>query len=66
MNPSEKRALRNVIKRLRGDAQASGQVLAALNDRNLRVYLDTWVLGPLELLVKEDRTLAELKLAGDL
>jgi hypothetical protein len=66
MNPTEKRALRNCIRRLRPEPQtASAKVVEALNGP-ARIYLDTWVLGVLELLVKDDRTLAELKLAADL
>jgi hypothetical protein len=66
MNPTEKRAIRKVIKRLRPEPQtASHKVVEALNGP-ARLYLDTWVIGVLELLAKDDRSLAELKLADDL
>lgn len=66
MNPTEKRALRKVIARLRVEAEGvSPHVKEALRGP-ARLYVETWVLGPLELLIKEDRTLAELKLAADL
>jgi hypothetical protein len=66
MNPTEKRAIRKVIKRLRPEAgDASAKVVEALRGP-ASLYLDTWVIGVLELLVKDDRTLYELKLADDL
>jgi hypothetical protein len=65
VNPTEKRALRKVIKRLRPQEGVTPSIREALNGP-ARLYLDTWVIGVLELLVKDDRTLAELKLAAEL
>lgn len=67
MNKQETRTVANVIKRLeRDNDRCSGQVSAALNDKNLRIYLDTWVLPGLRLLIDEQRTAFDLKLAVDL
>jgi hypothetical protein len=65
MNPTEKRAIRKVIRRLRPEEGVSPKVREALNGP-ARLYLDTWVIGVLELLVKDDRSLGELKLAAEL
>jgi hypothetical protein len=66
MNPTEKRAIRKVIKRLRPEPQeASAKVVEALNGP-ASLYLDTWVIAVLELLAKDGRTLGELKLAAEL
>jgi hypothetical protein len=65
MNPTEKRAIRKVIKRLRPEEGVSPAVREALNGP-ARLYLDTWVIGVLELLAKDDRSLGELKLAAEL
>lgn len=64
MNKTEKRVLRNVIKRLRG-VRASNEVAEALQGV-CRIYLETWVIPPLELLVRDDRTIADLDLADRL
>jgi hypothetical protein len=67
MNKTEARAIRGVIRRLRATtADASPEVVAALNTPALRRYLDTWALSALELLVMEGRTPDALKLAADL
>lgn len=65
MNATEKRAIRKAIARLKGQEGVSPEVLAALTGP-CKLYLDTWVIGPLELLAKDDRSIYELRLAGDL
>lgn len=62
MNKSENEVIRNLIKRLRGDS-ASGQVQAHLKDRDVSIFLETWVIGPMELLVEEERSKRDLDLA---
>jgi hypothetical protein len=67
MNVNERRAIRGVIKRLTADkAGCTPEVREALQNPELRIYLDTWVLPALELLVKQDRTRQDLELAADL
>jgi hypothetical protein len=61
----EERVIRNVIKRLRGD-KASSIVEMALKGRELSLYLDSWVIPALELIIKDERTLDDLKLADEL
>jgi hypothetical protein len=61
---TEQRVLRNVIRKLGPDAQVSGEGREHL--KALRIYLDTWVIAPLELLAKEDRTSWDLRHADDL
>jgi len=67
MNKSELAVIQNTIKRLeKTNDRCSEQVSAALNDKNLRIYLDTWVLPSLRLLIDEQRTAFDLKLAVEL
>lgn len=67
MNQTEKRIIANVIHRLRAKPGAgSTAVNAALQDRNLALYLETWVIAPLEIMVKEQRSLSDLGLADRL
>lgn len=63
MNDTEKRTIRNVVEALRG-GRATDEVRAALTGP-CRLYLETWVIPALELLIKEDRTLGDLKLAEE-
>lgn len=60
MNQSEKKVLQNVIRRLKGE-HVNPQVAHHLEP--LRLWLDTWSIGPLELLLKEDRDRHDLDLA---
>ena len=57
-NKSERQVIEKVIRRLEGCdiADSHRPHLDAL-----RIYLDTWVIPPLRLLVKEDRSKAELR-----
>lgn len=63
MDATERQAIQNVIGRLRGrDADSE---VAELLRGPLGRYLEPWVIAPLELLAKEDRDSAELRLALD-
>jgi hypothetical protein len=67
MNKSEIEVIQNTIGRLSKDnGKCSGAVEEALNNRNLRIYLDTWVIPSLKLLIEEQRTRRDLELAVDL
>jgi len=66
LNKTEQAVIENVIKRLRCEPRKmpdgtvvprqSDEVRAALSDPDVRVYLDTWVIGVLALLLPgEDR-----------
>jgi hypothetical protein len=58
VNSSEQQVIRNVIRRLRGE-HSSEEVTEALTGP-ARLYLETWVIPALELLMPEHR---DLKLA---
>jgi len=67
LNKSELKVIQNTIRRLEANnARCSIQVQDALNNRNLRIYLDSWILPSLRLLIDEQRTSRDLKLAVDL
>jgi hypothetical protein len=59
MTTKEREIIENVVRRLKGEPKPNGfqsaspEVLAALHDRRLRSYLDTWVIGALECLGTE-------------
>lgn len=63
MNKSEHIVIKNCIARLRAKEGGSPHIHKLLLDPQMRSWLDTWVVGALELLVKEDRDLADLNLA---
>lgn len=63
MNKSEMKAIKKAIRRLRNeDKRLSADMVPHLEA--LRPFLDTWVIHPLNLLVKENRTLDDLKRAS--
>jgi hypothetical protein len=62
MNKSENEVIRNLIDRLRGGS-ASAEVTAHLQDRSVKLFLETWVIGPMELIAEEDRSKRDLELA---
>jgi hypothetical protein len=67
MTPNERRTIKGVIRRLDpGTAGCSPEVRKALEDPKLRIYLDTWVIPALQLLVKQDRTREDIAVAVDL
>lgn len=67
MNKSETKVIENVIRHLEKDNdRCSDAVKLALNDKNLRIYLDTWVLPAMRLLIDEQRTAYDLNLAVEL
>lgn len=51
MGKSEKKILRNVVRRLRGE-NSSPEVAAALTGP-ARLYLETWVIPALEILARD-------------
>lgn len=63
MNKTEREVLRNVVARLQGE-KASPEVQAHLEA--IRPFLDSWVIGPLELLGKDERRRYDLDLAREL
>lgn len=65
MSKTEKAVIRAVIARLRNEANVSPHVDAMLSDRQLRIYLDSWVVGALECLLEPHRdTRLALSLTG--
>lgn len=64
MTNQEKRIIANVIKRLNG-GRSSDEVRQALTGPT-RLYLQTWVLSALELMIKPNRTRRDIDLADDL
>jgi hypothetical protein len=61
MTKTEKEIIENVIRRLRGQG-CSPEVKAALTGP-AGLYLETWVISALEIMVSEKR---DMKLAADL
>ena len=61
MNKHEKQVIENVIRRLR-TPNAEPKVNEAVEE-TCKLYLETWVIGPLELLIAENRCLRDLELA---
>lgn len=58
MNKSEQEVIRNVIKRISGEAGTTAEyVQDRLTDPRVRLYLKTWVVGALECLLPESRDL---------
>jgi len=60
MTQGELEVIRNIISRLKcgrdgKEVRASIDVERALKEEHLHIYLDTWVIGPLELLTPEIR-----------
>ena len=64
MNKLEHETVANVIHRLRGE-RASAEIAEMLTGP-CRLYLETWVIPALELLIKEERTIYDLRLAAKL
>jgi hypothetical protein len=65
MSPTERATIQNVAKKLsKGTTQLDPKLVPHLEA--LRLWLDTWVIPPLEMIAKEDRTTEELRLARDL
>ena len=63
LGKAEKEIVRAAIKRLKDEVAVTPEVSAALNSEALRLYLETWVIAPLELLSRDDRTTENLELA---
>jgi hypothetical protein len=59
LTKTERRILKNVIHKLGPNAPVSGDAKAAL--QTLRLYLDTWVIAPLQTMAREDRTVWDLR-----
>ena len=60
MTKGELETIRNVVSHLKcgrdgADIRCSPEIAEMLNDRRLRIYLDTWVTGALECLLPEQR-----------
>jgi hypothetical protein len=66
-NESELATIKGIIKKLNGE-RCSDAVAAAISneDAPARLYLQSWVIPALELLIKEGRTKEDLRLARDL
>jgi hypothetical protein len=62
MNKSEIQVIKNVIERLQGKSACS-EVNTALTEKDVSLYLNTWVISSLKLLIKDDRSLEDLELA---
>lgn len=62
MNKTERRVIRNLITKLGPDSRAIDSVKEALTGP-ARVYIRSWIIAPLELLIKEDRERYDLDLA---
>ena len=52
MTNGEIETIRNIIKRLRADRLGAAE---GYNDNISRMYVDTWLIGPLECLLPESR-----------
>lgn len=66
LSASEQTVIRNVVQRLRAQRGGSGRVHDVLKGDALAPYLESWVISPLELLLKEDRDRTDLMLAVSL
>jgi len=75
VNKTETETIRNIIKRLRepragcSTPEPFGKTPENMpHDYELvsRIYINTWLVGPLELLVEEGRTISDLILACDM
>lgn len=62
MNKSEIEVISNLIKRLRAN-DCSPEIKEQLTSRYTSLFLETWVIGPMELLVAEERSKRDLDLA---
>ena len=51
MTKTEHAVLINVIDKLKGNGRASDEINEILANHNFRLWLDTWVVPPLELIV---------------
>lgn len=63
INQSEKVVIKGAIKRLRGH-RTSRDVLEKL--QLINPFLEMWVIGPLEALIKEDRNRRDLQRAREM
>jgi hypothetical protein len=76
MNKTEIATIKNVITRLKkpncgcSNGMNSGEIVKAANEMGIeavsRIYLDTWIIPALELLIAEGRTTRDLQLARDI
>jgi|GEM_PF-7131951 len=59
LNAQEEQVVRNLIIRLRCEdsSQVSREVFESMNSHHLRVWLNTWVIPGLELMLPEKRDL---------
>lgn len=55
----------NVVRRLKNDGNASEHIQKILNDQQFKLWLDTWVIAPLEMLNQTDEQLKGDFLAED-
>lgn len=63
LGKSDREVIENVIKALRGEGSASPEIKEMLSNWRMRSWLDTWVVGALEILVDDNRTKRDLDLA---
>lgn len=66
MTKTEEIVIRSAIARLSGDTNTSEEVAKALANPALRIWLDTWVIAPLALVLPDCDELERHKLARGL
>ena len=66
MTQGEERTIRGLIKMLSAESRSTDEIKEVLKSRPLDIWLTSWVIPALELLVKENRTKYDVELAADL
>jgi hypothetical protein len=62
MSKAEREVIRNVIAKLSRDNKSLASELVPHREA-LRLWLDTWIIGPLEIIAADDRSRSDLDLA---
>jgi hypothetical protein len=57
MSKKEQEIIANIIKRLGDDGTATPEIREMLNNRMMRLWLDTWVTGALECMLEPHRNI---------
>lgn len=56
MTKGEIETIRNIVERIRSERMGAAEgILSCTDKQNGRIYINSWIIGPLELLLPENR-----------